>query len=80
MILMSYNCQLVELKEKIKWLEEELGATIFKMQSNLVQSTHPPEDEFLFSNKQILFYVMDPEFETMIALKYPPGTFRKHNI
>lgn len=72
-MLMSYTCNLFALEQSKKWLEEELGVTIFKVQKL-------PDDEWPFSNRQILFYVMDPEFETMIALKYPPGTFRKHNI
>jgi len=73
-MLMSYTCPLVALNHREKWLEEELGVTIFKVQKLSDDGDWP------FSNRQILFYVMDPEFETMIALKYPPGTFRKHNI
>jgi hypothetical protein len=67
--MFSYICDLDNEQEAKKWLVEDLGVSIHKS-----TKIKPFDDIFV----QIMFYATDPEFETMVALRYPKGTFQRH--
>ena len=58
-----------------KWLSNDLGVTIFKV-VEIDEQINGLGIQALTA--MIVFYVPDKEFETMLKLTYPPGTFREH--
>ena len=75
MKFMSYTCDLWQLAIKKKWLTDDLGVTIFKV---VELDEHIPGLGIQTVNAMIIFYIPDREFETMLKLTYPPGTFEEH--
>jgi len=73
MKFMSYTCSILDTHEKIVWLTDVVGVTIFKT-VEIQQVPHQTTD----SLERIIFYVPDKEFEMKIKLTYPPGTFEEH--
>jgi hypothetical protein len=75
MKFMSYTCSLWELNIKKKWLTDDIGVTIFKV---IELDEHIPGLGIQTVSAMIVFYIPDKEFETMLKLTYPPGTFEEH--
>lgn len=72
MRLLGYECPEQFVSEKIKWISEDLGYPIFK-----VQKCFDLLDPSAFKISIIVFIVMSDEEETALILKYPPSTFKR---
>ena len=74
MKIMSYTCGIWEADIKKKWLAD-IGVTVFR---TIELDEQIPGLGIQPVTAVILFYVPDKEFETILKLTYPPGTFKEH--
>lgn len=75
MKLLSFECKRSEVIEKRKWIEQDLGLGIFKINYGYY-SNHTYGDNTI----EIVFIVHSEETENFLRLKYPKGTFKDLSI
>jgi hypothetical protein len=69
--MLGYQCPTDGVEHYKQWIENEVGARIFRTIEILGDSSNGKT----IAACVIVFIVPDQEFETMLTLKYPPNTF-----